>query len=204
MKKLILTAVAAVAVIASTDVYAQGTVDFANSSTSYIMDAYNGGAGGVATRVGVADKIAVALYWAPLTDENNLTQIGAAYAGTLGTGIGNNPPGTGLFSAGTRTTGSATTAGSSAWFQVRAWELTYGTTYEIAVAAAEQGGRLALRGVSNKFSSGTGGAGTPPSTPVSLVGAGKMESFSVVVPEPSVIALALLGAGSLLLLRRRK
>jgi len=188
MKKLILTAVA---VVASVNLYAQGTVGFANGASGLVMNNFVS----PARAVNAADGIRVALYWAPLSDPNNFAQIGAAVA--VGT------PVVGRFNGGTRTTGTATAEGSQAWFWVKAWELAYGATYEAAVAAPAQGGRLALRGESNKFQSGTGApSATPPLAQVDL--APNIQSFGVNVPEPSVIALGLLGAGSLLLLRRRK
>lgn len=60
-----------------------------------------------------------------------------------------------------------------------------------------------LTGSSNVFSVTTGGAGTPPGPPASLQG---LTAFSVggpAIPEPSTVALAVLG-GAALLLRRRK
>ncbi len=50
------------------------------------------------------------------------------------------------------------------------------------------------------FSQPLGGVGTPPSTPAKLA----MPSFEVCVPEPSHVALALLGGAALLFSRRRK
>jgi hypothetical protein len=55
--------------------------------------------------------------------------------------------------------------------------------------------------VSTPFSNATGGVGSPPSTPAFLTGLNGAEWQ--VIPEPSTIALGILGAG-LLLWRRRK
>jgi hypothetical protein len=199
MKKLILTAVA---VVASLNLYAQGTVAFQNASGSLVLNGRTGAS------VAFADGIVAALYWAPTTDANNMRQIlnGPSTDVASRTDVGKVSTSLvpGRFLGGTRTTGTETAGGAQAWFQVRAWELAYGGTYEAAVAAPAQNGRLALRGESNKFLSSTGNpGGTPPTAAINLATSG-LQGFTVVVPEPSVIALGLLGAGALLLLRRRK
>lgn len=180
--------------VASLNLYAQGTVAFQNASSSLVLN------GRTSTSVVAADGIVAGLYWAPTTDANNLRMIGAIT--DVGRISGN--PVAGRFLGGTRTTGTETAGGAQAWFQVRAWESAYGATYEAAVAAPAQNGRLALRGESNKFLVTTGNPNaTPPGTATRLDTSGLL-GFTVVVPEPSVIALGLLGAGALLLLRRRK
>jgi hypothetical protein len=188
MKKLILTAVA---VAASLNLYAQGTVVFQNSTSSLVINSLTG------NPAANADGIRAQLYWAPLSDPNNYRPIGAV--ATVGV------PTAGRYLAGTRTTGTETPAGQGAWFQVKAWELSYGGSYEIAAAAPAAGGRQALRGVSNQFMTAATGNPTavPPIAPVNLATSG-LQGITLVVPEPSVIALGLLGAGALLLLRRRK
>lgn len=93
----------------------------------------------------------------------------------------------GLFSGGARTiTGVA--GGATAWIRVD--------------AMSADG---SLTGSSNVFSVTAGGAGTPPSPPSSLTG---LQSFSVsaagpVIPEPSTVALALLGGIAFLFARRK-
>jgi hypothetical protein len=98
-------------------------------------------------------------------------------------------------------------AGGSARLQVRAWDNKGGTItdWDAAFAASRTGGTSA--GLSAIFSSAPLG-GTSPSgsiflTPAALYG---MESFNLtIVPEPSTIALGILGGlGTLVLLRRRK
>lgn len=87
--------------------------------------------------------------------------------------------------------------GQTAFFQIRAWDSSFAS-----FAAAQGAG--ALTGASDVFSANTSlqNPGDPPPTPVSL--AGRYAGFAVVVPEPSTIALGLIGAGSLLFLRRKK
>jgi hypothetical protein len=80
-------------------------------------------------------------------------------------------------------------SGSDATFVVRAWQTSFGT-YDAAVGKAW--------GESAPFTVTVGGGTLPPSNLTTL------KAFTVqVVPEPSIIALGVLGA-SALLLRRRK
>jgi hypothetical protein len=86
-------------------------------------------------------------------------------------------------------------AGSQAFVQIRAWDAATGSTYEAALAA---GGAT---GFSSTLTVTTGNAGSPPSLPADLVG---LQGFSLqVIPEPSTLALGILGA-ALLVIRRRK
>jgi hypothetical protein len=88
-----------------------------------------------------------------------------------------------------------------ATFQMRVWDTKNGTVNTWAEVLANPN---VLRGYSELFSVpyGLGGLGSPPSTAPFLQG---LTSFNVfIVPEPSVIALGVLGAGCLFLLRRRK
>jgi hypothetical protein len=188
MKKLLLTAAAIM--VATINTFAQGAVSWGNSATTLIVNSLTGAA---ATS---AAGLRAALYWAPLSDPTNFRMIGSI--ASVGT------PLPGRYSGGNATTGSETAGGEMAWFQVRAWELAYGATYEAAVSAPDQSGRPALRGSSNTFmataASLVGNPTPPPPTPLNP----QIQGFTVVVPEPSAIALGLLGAGALLLLRRRK
>jgi len=167
-------------------VYAQGTVNFANNSSTQVIDGDDG------MPVTNADGILAALYWAPLSAPSSFSQLGAAaqvQAITV-------PSFLGIYNGGARTTGNETAPGEAAWFEVKAWDMAY-ANYDEALAG---GGKT---GTSGAFMVTTGGAGTPASTPANLVGNG-LQGFVVAVPEPSVVALGLLGAGALLLLRRRK
>jgi len=88
--------------------------------------------------------------------------------------------------------------GATGTFQIGAWDSTYAS-----FAAARAGGGYA--GISAVFTSTTGGVGTPPSTAVNLNNAaGWVGPIVLTVPEPSLFALAGLGAAALLVFRRRK
>lgn len=82
----------------------------------------------------------------------------------------------------------------SAQVQVVAWASALGATYEAAKAAGQGGW-----GASSTITVTTGGGLTPPQALVGLQGF----TIATIVPEPSIAALGLLGAG-LLLIRRKK
>jgi len=90
--------------------------------------------------------------------------------------------------------------------QVRVWDTKNGTitTWDQALVAWQAGNGYAL-GYSDIFQVPypLGGTAVPPNTQPFMQG---LQSFNVttVVPEPSVIALGVLGAGCLFMLRRRK
>lgn len=85
---------------------------------------------------------------------------------------------------------SVPVAGGNIFLQVKAWDATGGNTYAAALAAGKATGESAV------FQYTTVEA---PATPGALT---NFKSFSL-VPEPSTIALGLLGAGALLLRRRK-
>jgi hypothetical protein len=207
MKKLLLTT-AAVALTAAS-AFSQGTVVFANSSTTPVVF------GTTATSFGQGDvsgaplpsgtRFMVELYYAP--DGGDPGDLGMQ-RGQMGAtvGIAALPPNGGQYRGGTRTTPSSTAPGARAWFQVRAWETAFGTSYESAAQAGlrDVGGttRGSYLGTSSRFNIATGAV-----TPTPLTTAGGVGQFEVnaIVPEPSTIALGILGGlGTLFLLRRRK
>jgi PEP-CTERM motif len=178
MKKILLIAGLAIAGLVST--YGQGTVNFANLGP------------------GVN---------APVNDINGTTRLGAGflaqlYAGPdasslapVGTPTGFLAAAPGYFQGGVVTI--ATVApGTVGTFRVHAWDSVGGTVNSFAAAQAAG----AKYGSGNIFTVATGGAGTPPGAPSTLVG---QTSFNL-VPEPSTIALGVLGAAGLLMIRRRK
>lgn len=195
MKKTIVVGIAALAMVAGST-YGQGTVSFANASTSKITrqdtgaNVANSPAGGWKAQ----------LYWLPGDVVNPGTEAFTVKAGNMAN-IG--VPVAGQFSGGTITI-PTTTAGAEVWIQVKAWEYAFGTTYEAAVAnRTPQNGRLALAGTSNIFKVDTSDpTAVPTPLPASLAA---MQGFVLVpVPEPGAVALGLLGLGALLALRRRK
>jgi hypothetical protein len=185
MKKLLLTAAA---ILATLNMYGQGTGTMSFTSvgapdTKKITDPTGAFAGA---------GYQAALYWGSNlaeTDDRNLTQIGAAANLLTGTSAGT------FFGGGrTITTPGSTVNGPVLTFQVRAWQGGAGSSYDTAQA----------RGKGPMFQYKTKDPTNPLETTPSLYQAPGYLGFQVVIPEPSVIGLGLLGAGTLLMLRRRK
>jgi hypothetical protein len=103
----------------------------------------------------------------------------------------------GVFLPTTRTTPSTTAPGDFAWFQVRAWEAAFGTSYEQAAATPPSpGGRCALIGTSNIVKVRTDG----PTSPPGILQQAVLNGFFVApCPEPSARGLGVLGLGVLAL-----
>jgi hypothetical protein len=157
--------------------YPQGTIDFMNSSLSLITNGLTG------LPVTGPDRIRVALYYAPdgTTNHSDFIQLGAS------TSVGLIPPIPGRFIAGTRTTPDTTCGGCYALVQVRAYEATYGNTYEEALAAAPIDGRPALTGLSAVLRTSTGFDFFPP---VRLSVAGLVPFTVYAGPQPPTLSIA--------------
>jgi hypothetical protein len=194
MKKLTLTALAVVACVQVA--LSQGQVNFANTgtfATTADRAVYIGNVGG--TKLTGTNYVA-ALYWGRTQDALNtfaVRTIGTAETLDLATGafraVDPTTSAAGTWSGGTRYFVGATT-GENIWLQVRVWDITKGATYETASAG--------LRGLSNPFT-----YAVPAAADVSNQKIDGLRAFAV-VPEPSTIALGVLGLGSLLLFRRKK
>jgi len=190
MKKLILTASLMVVAIAA---FGQGQLVMNNGSTSRLWaDRNNDG-----TTNGPADTLLPA----------GLNSQVAVY-GLTGTGVGEGSlvlqstaitnlfaPGT--FAGGTRTIGIPA---GPATVQIRAWTGAF-PSYEAALIAAAGGDPSVLTGRSNPFNITLTLPPTPPNT---IIAAGLAPFVVSPVPEPSSIALGLLGLGAIVLFRRRK
>ena len=183
MKKT-LTAVA-VCLSFTAGVYAQGTIDFRNKVSSPALDAPVSDTAGA--KLGNANFVAQIWYSA--------TQTGSFTALTDAPAVFRTGTGAGYWNAGADPSRSipGIAGGSTAWIQVRVWDSTKGADYATAKAAGSP------YGDSNIFSVTLGGAGNPPGVPAVLVG---LQPFAL-VPEPSTIALGLLGAAALFLRRRK-
>ena len=171
---------------------AQGTVVFENSFSSGSITLHS-----AAGPYAAAGSYTVALLWAPGNTlglpQNAFTQI--ATFGPAGTS-------TGYFFDGTVTTPNGTVPGTTAVFEVQGWQ---GNFANLAAAEASGGGELV--GQTAQFLNATGGAGSPPGNPVYLNiqnGGGWDGNLILGSPEPGTLAIAGLGAGVWLYLRRRK
>ena len=179
MKTLML---ASAFVAAAATALAQGTVNFSNYSKADGIDAPVFAPGGVKLGSAYLGQ----LYAGPTAD--SLAPVGtAAIAFRDAAG---NPTG---YIIGGKMSIPTVAEGATAFIQLRAWEAAGGTSYEAAQAAGKMYGSSATIQIS------TGGDSlVPPKTPAPLTG---LASFTL-VPEPSTLALGVLGAAALLLRRR--
>jgi hypothetical protein len=179
--------------------FAQGRVQFANSSSTVVTT--NSGAvpppGQLPNQVGSASTAlglwSYGLYIAPqgTVDVNAFSLVGPITT--------NSPTFAGRFNGGNPFVIPGNSSVTIA-FQVRAWQTSAGATYEVA------DGNFVYRGVSGigQVTPTEGGAPIP-----ALFGTnpGQVGGFVLapnVIPEPSSIALGLLGLGAIALFRRRK
>jgi len=195
-KTLAIVAIAALNVIAS---FGQSTVNFNNTITTFPADGidravYRDVVGG--TKL-VGQNFAAALYWS--TSQDSITQLAVLNAtdttitsarGLFRVATTANP---GTWSGGARTL-LGVGLGTQVFMQVRVWDTTSGANYDSALA---NGG---ITGQSSVFTYTTSSSPTPPPSDLVLL---NLRAFAL-VPEPSTIALGVLGLGSLLLFRRRK
>jgi len=189
MKKLLLTAAA---VITALNIYAQGTpygiVNFSNLGrpaedrvTVYVGQVVEAPAG---------TAYMVALYWGPArsTTDANFFQAGAAVGFAA----------SGQFGGGNRTITPLAVNGDTVSIQVRGWETRLGArTYEEALVQFSQVGKSIWFDLKTKDPTDT----LPPPT---LGQQAAWTGFLIGIPEPSVIALGLLGGIALLLRRCRR
>jgi hypothetical protein len=207
MKKLIAIAVLGLAAVTS---WAQGTVDFRNGGVSFKTTAnryvYFGAVGpGAGTPTpGSADPNRVTgtayvagLWYVKGADQGagieNARQVGRTFAFRLPTTTDPNK-GTWVIAAGASPTFTFddVAIGGAATLQVRVWDSVKFASFAAAVAGGEYG-------ASAPFNYTVPAAGSA----ADAYYLDALRAFAV-IPEPSTIALGILGAASLLFLRRRK
>ncbi len=179
--------------------YSQGQVTFLNSATSFSTTA-------TTAANGHTDRL---VYWTdnvtPLTGTNWVAQLyyapGAGQAeGSLHIISGDTP--TSFRASTTSSPGVWQNVGASKIFpdvaqggtatlQVRVWDGSLFSSY----SAATSGGGITGKSITFNYT-----APVPPATSTGMEG---LQSFTL-APEPSTIALGVLGAASLLIVRRRK
>jgi hypothetical protein len=200
MKKLLLTAAA---IVATLNMYGQGTgvISFGNVNTTNTSRIYVNQDGSAAGTLAAGTGYKIALYWGNRgTPEAGLVQAGAAANFALGQG---------MFSGGNRTLNYTTGSGNGdiVTVQARAWATIVGVpdTYEAVLAAGLAGDQRAQVAKGPVFEDDTYRPADP-TDPATAIGThAGWRGFGISpVPEPSVIGLGLLGAGALLMLRRRK
>jgi hypothetical protein len=196
MKKILLAS--GLMFVAAIAAQAQGVINFSSAGAGVAarFASANSSPGGSNLLTSSMSTIRADLFWTAGT-----TTVGVDAASLAGAGFNqifsSVAAQAGYFSGGSKTITGAT-PGSSIVAQVRVWDTAFGATYD---AARQSGGQF--------FSSGLfliTPALVPPNTPPNLVGLGTggVVYQLQIVPEPSSMALAGLGAASLLLFRRRK
>lgn len=200
MKKLLLLiGLAVLPAIAS----AQGTVNFANSSTTRMTTNSTatpppGQSPNAVGNTSGAGQYTVGLYIAPAgsTELSAFTLVGTAASATgIAAGQFNGNPSGSFFAI-------PGNNGETIAFQVRAWQTSAGSSYELATGDHVYRGISAIGSVTPAT-----GLGTAPN--LFGAGAGQIGGWVLtpnpgVIPEPSTIALGLLGLGAIALFRRRK
>jgi hypothetical protein len=198
MKKLLLTAAA---ILASLNIYAQGTgtgvIGFSSAGTAadnrvYVTDdpatPYMSGTPAAGSAYNIA------FFWSRV-GAGQWTQIGGPIAFLTGTGAGQ-------WLGGNRTITGLDTAGAIVDIKAQAWETAFGNSYDAVVAT---GNAQANAGQSRVVTIKSKDPANSLETVPTLTSHVDWQGFALSpVPEPSVIGLGLLGAGALLLLRRRK
>ena len=121
-----------------------------------------------------------------------MTQIGNS------AGILSGNPGYFSNSGRTITYSSPPANGALLAFQVRGWQGVAGSTYDSALAAGLPTGKSSI------FTLQTHDPAFPLVPKPDIGSAAGWTGFQIAVPEPSAIALGIIGAGALLMLRRRK
>jgi hypothetical protein len=200
MKKTILMIAG---LIATVSMMAQGSVNFHTRVLAAGVDAKvtDGTSAATPLPAVAAGECFATLYVGTTTD--NLAPAFAIVGGAPVALLKEFNGATGYITAG-KTLISGYAEGATVFVQVRAWSKSGGATYEAAFQAAltETVPTIKL-GVSNPIQIALGGDNlVPPATPANLVG---LQPFSVnyaIIPEPSILALGLLG-GAACLLRRR-
>jgi len=175
------TVLALAALFAAGSAFAQGTLNFSTKITGVVnaQVTYSASAGGATAPVG-ADYLGQLYAGAP---GGALAAVGSAVPFRGDAGIG-------YITAGGKVSVPGIAGGSQAQVVLRAWQAASGANYEAAT----------IKNSSAPITLTLGGGGTPPAPDANLAG---LQGFNIVVPEPSIAALGLLGAG-LLVIRRKK
>jgi len=198
MKKLLLLAVLSLGTAVSG--WSQGVVAFNNTGANTNWRLWTNNVSGSASNLmaNQAGHYTIGFYAGAVgTAEGSLELVGT---------VGNVGVAPGRFTGVSPFTLNGYAPGTPINFQLRAWSVAGGSSYATALSTIEGGNLDIAIGVSTigTVTPGTSGSPAPPifGTAVGLLTRG----FGVapIVPEPSSIALGLLGLGAIALFRRRK
>lgn len=191
MKRILLTLALAVA---ATIANGQGTLQFQNGTlTRFMLDRKDGSA---LVQVPINSGVTYGLFWGTAADnvsQTAQTPLGAQNTTATGAGLITVPNGTAYQLPGTD-------VGQVVFVQIRGWSSSFGTDWQAA-----KGAQGAIYGETTVRSFTLGPSSGPGTVLWSNTDTTKFRPMVLeIVPEPSTIALAVLGLGSLLLFRRRK
>lgn len=199
MKKLLLT----IALVAAAAVsYGQGTIQFNNSGlTRFQLHKIDGTRSNLPPTAQLNFAIFIGF-----DSPTAVTEVPVMPFGTMTTGPGiMSAPGGNVYALPNTTTGQ-----TNVWARVRGWSSQFGSDWRAAMAAYEAGVAGTLFGETDvRLLLALG----PPSGPGTVIWQTATQTnpnrFNPLVvfeaiPEPSVIALGIIGLGSLVLLRRRR
>lgn len=213
MKKLILTAICATAAVSG---FSQGTVAFANGGTSaiYINNSSSTAnkvtsgtlasqTGSLTSSTGVLD---VGLFW-------STSSFNTIAGGTLA-GVATITTTAGVFTQQSVFAVSGTNPNDTDFFQLFAWDSSYGNNAAGAEAALAAGAyfgaatagqaNTAYGAIGNALSVKLGATSGPGTVIFGLLTSEFGRTILISSPEPATIAIGGLGAAALLLFRRRK
>jgi hypothetical protein len=188
MKKLLLTISLAVVTAMS---YGQGTIGFGNTIASKVVVVTSPGTAGVP--LPITTRANFGAFWGTSQDALQLNN------GPLGVSSDANA---GILVAPATYALAGSPENGTVFLQIKGWDASFGSDWAAAKAAGALYGETDVRSVTLAGPLGPGASiwqgasGTNPNKFNPLV--------LSIVPEPSTIALAVLGLGSLLLFRRRK
>jgi len=183
--------------------WAQGTIDFHNPNTFPLRVTDAAGntttVGSTGSPLGPA-SVRVGLFTGP----NGSTSIGQmAMVGMTTNSASTVALFVGTFNGGNPYTITPSTPNAQVAFMFAAWSISTGAlTYDAALIAST--GYAGASAIGQNYT--LGGFGSPPSLPGATfgAGAGQISGFTLTpVPEPSTLALGLLGAAALLMRRRK-
>jgi hypothetical protein len=180
----------------TTGAFAQGLVNFFNSSSTLSSATINGQ---TAATSGAAGSWFYGLLIAPAgTTDPKAFSFSGAYATNL--------PVAGRFTGGANVAVTGWAAGASMSYEVAVWSSSLGATFQNSWLTTGPTGQGNF-GLSPIATGVSGGAGQPASPAYNLFGGatGIQSGFNALpVPEPTSMALAGLGAAALMIFRRRK